>query len=125
MKVIIAGSRNLEVNFENLLVLHDIIKTVRDIHGEVSLVVSGGARGADTLGEVYASLNKIEYVQYKPDWGLYGKAAGPLRNAQMAKFADILILLWDGKSKGSSSMKSLASRNNLFIYEKIVEISAS
>lgn len=52
----------------------------------------------------------IPVVEFPADCKLHRKAAGPIRNEQMAQYADALILVWDGKSAGSSSMLGLARR---------------
>lgn len=67
----------------------------------VGCVVTGGARGIDTLAEHWAKANKIEWVCYLPQWDLLGKRAGMIRNKEMVDFCDILISFWDGKSSGT------------------------
>lgn len=64
------------------------------------VIVSGTARGADTLGERYAHERGYAVEQYPADWEQHGKAAGPVRNKQMADVADALIVFWDGLSVG-------------------------
>jgi hypothetical protein len=68
-------------------------------------VVCGKADGVDTAGEQYADYYGISVKYFPADWSTYGKAAGPCRNAQMAKYGDALLLVWDGKSRGSLNMK--------------------
>lgn len=97
MKVIIAGSRDLE-DYELL------VKTIKDSGFEITEVVSGCARGIDRLGERYAEENDIPLKLYQARWDMYGRAAGPIRNKEMASYADALIVLWDGKSKGTAHM---------------------
>lgn len=91
-----------------------------------SLVISGGASGVDAMGERWAHLNKIEVRRFPADWDRYGRSAGPKRNRAMAEFAESngksggLILVWDGRSRGSASMRKEALRAGLYIHEKIV-----
>ena len=85
----------------------------------ISEIVSGGCRGIDLAGEQFASDYDIPVKRFLPDWSI-GKAAGPIRNKQMAEHSDALILVWDGRSKGSASMKKLAEQNGLKIYEYLV-----
>ena len=101
-KIIIAGSRGFD-NYSYLkrrmnLLLHEKTKTHEII------IVSGGAKGADSLGEKYARLKGYEVERFIPDWGKYGKPAGPIRNSEMAKYADAAVVFWDGKSTGSNDM---------------------
>jgi len=83
-------------------------------------IVSGRARGIDILGERYAKENNLKLKLFPADWDQYGKRAGYLRNKQMAEYADALILIWDGKSRGSQMMLELAKQYKLKIYEKII-----
>ena len=67
----------------------------------IGCIVTGGARGIDTLAEYWAKANKIEWVCYLPQWQIYGKRAGLVRNEEMVQFCDIVIAFWDGKSNGT------------------------
>jgi hypothetical protein len=110
MKIIIAGSRHF--NDYNLL------KTKCDYflkNTHCVEIVSGAAAGADALGEKYAAENGFALKLFPADWGKYSKAAGVIRNREMAKYADALILFWDGQSTGSQNMLHLANKNNLKI----------
>ena len=70
----------------------------------ISKIISGGARGADSLGEKYAVEKGIPIERFIPDWDGDGKKAGMLRNLDMADCATHLIAFWDGKSKGTLHM---------------------
>lgn len=96
MKVIIAGTRT----FSN----YDLLKKILSKFSTITEVVSGGASGADFLGEKWAYENSLPIKKFLADWKLYGKKAGPIRNSLMAKYADCLIIFWDGKSRGSLNM---------------------
>src|SRR6185369_18019492 len=97
MKVIIAGSRDI--------VKQELIKAAVELSGfNIDTVVSGGARGVDTLGERWASANRKGVAQFIPNWDKYGKGAGMVRNGLMAEFADALIAIWDGESRGTKNM---------------------
>jgi hypothetical protein len=71
-------------------------------------IVSGKAKGADTLGEQYAKANGFSIKEFPADWNL-GKSAGYLRNKEMAEYAHACICFWDGKSKGTKHMIDLAT----------------
>jgi hypothetical protein len=87
-------------------------------HFEIGIieVVSGAARGADIAGERWAEERDIPVKQFKADWDKHGKAAGPIRNAQMADYADCLVAVWDGQSKGTRSMIEYAVQRGLLVY---------
>lgn len=84
-------------------------------------IVSGGAIGADRLGEMYAKECDYNLKIFKANWDEHGKAAGPIRNKEMAEYSDMLIAFWDGKSKGTKNMIDTALKHKLevhvFIYQ--------
>lgn len=99
MKVICAGDRNY-ADYER-------VKTVLDrLHALLTIteIVSGGATGADALGEKWAEENGIDVRKFPAEWNLYGRAAGPLRNKEMAEYADFLVAFLKPGSKGTASM---------------------
>ena len=106
MKTIIAGSRTIT----DYSLLMDVLDSVT---WEITEVISGGARGVDRLGEQYANKNNIPIKRFPAQWTKYGKRAGFLRNKEMAEYADALIAVWDGESKGTQHMLNLAKQNNL------------
>lgn len=99
MKVIIAGGRDFND--------YGLLKTKCDFflskYKQVE-IVSGKAKGADALGELYADENRMNIHFFPANWDMYGNAAGPIRNEEMGKHADVLIAFWDGKSKGTKHM---------------------
>ena len=95
MKIAIIGSRNF-ADYELLK------KTLNEITG-ITKVISGGAKGADSLAEQWAKENEIETVIYKPDWAKYGRGAGVVRNRLIIEDCDLCIAFWDGESKGTKS----------------------
>lgn len=100
MKTIIAGGRD----FKDYNLLKKQVDYYRLHKNEITEVVSGGAAGADSLGEMYAIENNISIKVFNADWNKHGRAAGPMRNKQMADYADVLIAVWDGQSKGTKNM---------------------
>lgn len=116
MKLIIAGSRNMYVPEEFLCYL---IYNVLNINPKE--IVSGVAQGIDTCGEDFAAWNNTKLKQFPANWNEHGKAAGPIRNQQMAEYADALLLIWDGESKGSADMLARMKVLNKPIYEIIIK----
>jgi hypothetical protein len=92
MKVGVIGSRNFN-DYE--LVKETLTKL------DITLLISGGAKGADSLGERYASENNITTLIFKPDWVKHGKGAGMIRNTDIVKNSDIVVAFWNGESKGT------------------------
>jgi hypothetical protein len=67
-------------------------------------IVCGGARGADSLGEKWGIANGVPIKYFFPKWEEFGKAAGHIRNAEMAEYGDFLVAFWDGQSRGTANM---------------------
>lgn len=116
MKVIIAGSRGLDkIEF----VREAVTKSRYDIHQ----VVSGGARGVDQVGEQWARENNIPIIQFIPTWtdkdGKVDKSAGFRRNMEMGIYADALIAVWDGSSRGTQHMIRFMQSLNKPLYTQI------
>lgn len=104
-RVIVAGGRDFQ-DYE--LLKEQINKTIAYFKLSQIEIVSGGCRGADILGEKYASENGYPVKRFIAQWDKYGKAAGAIRNKEMAEYVSAsdgcLIAFWDGKSKGTKNM---------------------
>lgn len=101
MRVCIVGSRN----FESYPILEHIVSTYFiEKRINVTEIVSGGARGADSLAEKFAFQYKIPFNLFVAQWEELGKSASVMRNKEMAKYSDIFIIFWDGFSKGTNNM---------------------
>ncbi|MBV5330762.1 MAG: DUF2493 domain-containing protein [Chlorobium sp.] len=103
MKTAVVGSRN----FQDFALLKQILEEY-----EISVIVSGGAKGADALGEKYAHENQIPTMIFKPDWKRLGRGAGPARNKTIVENAEFIIAFWDGISKGTKSSINIAKKLN-------------
>ena len=113
MRVIIAGGRNYN-DYDTLL------EAVSESRFQIDAVISGGATGVDALGERFAKERNLPLEIFLPDWNKHGKAAGPIRNKEMAMNADGLIALWDGQSRGTKNMIDIAQKIGLYVYVKRV-----
>ena len=96
-RVMIAGSRTFD-DFELLAATLDRVLAGK----ENVVIVSGGAKGADQLGERYAKERGLTVEQHLPDWKKHGKGAGMVRNGVMVDVADHAVFFWDGESKGTA-----------------------
>jgi len=112
-RVIIAGGRDFD-NFRFLC------KTCMHMlqNKENVTVVSGCSEGADKFGEKFAKFIGYEIKEFPANWNEFGKAAGPIRNRQMAEYADALIAFWDGESTGTAYMIEEAEKRNLKVIVK-------
>lgn len=112
IKVIIAGGREFK-DYRLLKQSCDYYFHRAKDEGIDIEIVSGKARGADTLGEQYAKENGYDIKPFPADWNQHGYAAGPIRNGEMARYATHLIAFWDGKSTGTANMIDQARKNGL------------
>ncbi len=100
MKLLIAGSRNIKDFDLSPYIPHD-----------VELIISGSADGVDTLAENYADKHKISKLILRPDYSRYKRAAPLKRNEEMVDIADFLLVIWDGRSKGTSHTVHYTQKN--------------
>jgi len=108
VKYILAGGRNYALSNEDT-------DRLGGIKGEMTEVVTGGAKGADSDGEVWAELERIPVRRFPADWTKYGRAAGIVRNREMVEYADAAVVFPGGR--GTESLYELARKANLVIYD--------
>ena len=118
LKVAVVGSRI----FNDRKRLYDVLDKN---HHRIDMVISGGAKGADSLGREYAESRGLPCLIYYPRWysldGEYDKAAGFKRNFLIIKACDVVLAFWDGKSKGTAHSldlaKELDKKVKIFLFE--------
>jgi predicted Rossmann fold nucleotide-binding protein DprA/Smf involved in DNA uptake len=94
MKLAIIGSRSFDD--------YDLLsRMVSANYPQVTMIISGGARGADELARQFAFERGIEIREYLPEWKRHGRAAGQIRNRLIIDDADAVLAFWDGSSKGT------------------------
>lgn len=100
MRIAVIGSRTVrEIDFDR----------VGAVAGDV--IVSGGARGPDSLAAEEARRRGLEVVEYLPDYRRFGRAAPHVRNREIVENCDRLVAFWDGASRGTAETVRLARRN--------------
>lgn len=135
IKIIVAGPRD----YGDEKHVHSILNKEIPKHGnkEDITIISGMARGVDTIAYNWAKENGYKVDPHPANWDdlteqpscieingwgeYYNKCAGYNRNERMAKIGDILILIWDGKTSGSGNMRENAEKYGLKIIEFIIE----
>ena len=98
MKIAVVGSRDITIA--------DIGRYISD--GEE--IVSGGAIGVDTCAAEYAKQNGLKLTVFLPDYERYGRAAPIVRNKKIVDYADKIITIWNGSSKGTLSVIKYAEK---------------
>lgn len=107
MKLAIVGSRD----FTDYKILDDFIRSKFDL-SEIDTVVSGGAKGADALAERFAEEHNFKIDVKKAEWGKYGRAAGPIRNALIVEEADAVVAFPTVDSRGTKNSMEIARKKN-------------
>lgn len=118
MKLIIAGSRTF--NYINPSFLASVLSHIEIDINDLE-IVEGCARGVDWAAGSLAKEDNLKHKDFPADWTKYGKAAGHIRNAEMADYADALLIIWDGESKGSAGMKEQMLKRNKPVYEFVIK----
>jgi len=73
-------------------------------------VISGGAKGIDTIARLWAEKRGIKFTEFPADWQQFGKPAGMIRNKRMAEYATNFVGFWDGQSVGTKGMMDIIRR---------------
>lgn len=117
MKVIIAGGRDIA---DYRLVVEAMLNADLMVGIVPTEIVSGKARGVDTLGERWAKEHGCQVMPFPAKWrdrdGTYYPKAGCHRNGQMAEYADALVAVWDGQSTGTADMIKKAYKKGLLVW---------
>lgn len=110
MKIAIVGSRSLDVQLPEKL-----------IGTEMKQIISGGAKGIDRCARAYAKQHRIQILEILPEYELYGRSAPLKRNDWILTLSDMVLIFWDGKSRGSNYMiekcRKLQKPMKLFKFE--------
>ena len=97
--LIIAGSRGFS---------RDVVTDTLRLLANPSTVFSGACHGPDTWGAQWAASRGVQVREFPADWERLGPAAGPTRNAEMAKechrMRGSVLVFWDGFSRGTLSL---------------------
>ncbi len=118
MRVIIAGSRNVEITNEEL---ENIIK---DCNIDITILLNGKCpTGIDNIAYKWAKNNSVKIEEYEAEWNKYGKSAGPRRNRLMASNADCLIAIYKENllTPGTKNMIDEATKCNLKVFRYTIK----
>ena len=110
-KLLVSGSRTITDKHKVFQALDEMMSVM--LKGEDVTIIEGGAKGVDTLARLYAIERKIPYEEHPADWDKNGRAAGYIRNVEMVKEADVALILWDGKSKGTAHAMKICEKKGV------------
>lgn len=111
MRAAIVGSRGIT----DASALADLLEPYRD---QIAEVITGGAKGVDTLAESWAKQHGKRLTVIRPDYAQYKRAAPLIRNRQIVSEADEVFILWDGHSRGTANAKKEAERQGKPTHER-------
>ena len=115
-KVIVADGRDFADYAYLKEKLDEVFGSLWDINSHPIEIISGMAKGADTLGIRYAEEHKLTVVLYPANWKKYPRMAGILRNMNMLVTATHLVAFWDGKSHGTKHMIEIAKAKGIPVW---------
>ena len=120
MKFGIVGSRTIK----DRSIIPRAIEMIKESRSKfkITKIVSGGAIGVDTMAEKYADRNEIDKKIFEADWEKLGKKAGYIRNEEIVEYCDELLIIWDGKSKGTKHDIDLCKKHHKDYYLVMVKI---
>jgi len=99
LKVAVVGGRD----FENYPLMKktflELLKEV-EVSKEDVMIISGGAKGADSLAQRLAKELGLPILIFYPDWSK-GKRAGLERNTKIVKNSDVVLAFPTEKSRGT------------------------
>ncbi len=105
MKIAIVGSRSFT---DYALLVAEVERLEASLSTKITGIVSGGAKGIDTLAEAYAREHSIPMQIIRPDYATYGRRAPLVRNKEIVKAADVVLAIWDGQSPGTAHALKMA-----------------
>ena len=108
MKLAVVGCREF-VDFEKLSKILD----AEHAKTPISVVVSGGAKGADSMAEEWAKSRGLETLIFLPEWKKYGRAAAIARNRQIIDSSEKCIAFWNDACRGTRSSIELAKKKGI------------
>ena len=106
-KVVIGGCRD----YADYVFFKSRIDEIFSNKKDEIIIISGHCSGVDLMGERYATENGFQVEIFLPEWKKYGRAAGPIRNRKMVEYADLVIVFWDGISRGTKSLIKYAQNS--------------
>jgi hypothetical protein len=115
-RVIIAGGRDFDDYVYMSTKLNELFNDPNTFNNKAIKVISGMAKGADTLGIRYADEHKLTKILFPANWKEYPRIAGFLRNNDMLSVATHLIAFWDGKSNGTKHMIEIAQMKGIPVW---------
>lgn len=116
MRALICGGRDFD-DKEFVFLLLDKLNQQYNF----SLIITGGARGADFWAHMWASHNKKEVKIYEADWDKHGKSAGMIRNREMLRYAHPEVVIAFPGERGTADMVKISKKAGVEVVEVLEE----
>ena len=88
------------------------LKSVLDSISGISVIVSGGAPGTDTLVRKYAHQHNIKFLEFPPNYKKFGNEAKHIRDRLIVEHCDKVIAFWDGECEGTKYTMNYAKQKS-------------
>ena len=115
VRVALVGGRDVE-DFAFVLDRFEEVLLKEGLHKYQVEIVSGGAKGVDSIAKRIASLYGIAFKEFPAEWDRYGKKAGPIRNSKIVENADVVVAIPSPSSKGTWDTVRKAEKRGLKVY---------
>jgi len=115
MRILVCGGREYGQQVEEERRVFEVLDA-QYAQSPIELVIQGGARGADTMGRLWAEARSIDCLTVPAKWEIHGRAAGPMRNTRMLNYKPQLVIAFPG-GRGTADMVRKAKRANLLVME--------
>jgi len=109
--ILVCGGRD----YENWLAIKQALDAFHSQTLRISLLIEGGARGADLLAEKWAHERGIHTARVMALWGYYDQGAGPVRNRVMATLKPRYCIAFPGRN-GTADMIKVCGENDIPVW---------
>lgn len=121
MKWLVTGGRSIT----DVSLIEEHLDTMFKKYGKPEVLIHGDCSGVDKISGSWAEKNKITVKTFPAEWKRYGRAAGPIRNRQMADECskeDLCVSVWNGSSSGTKDMLGVCEKKGMKTEVKIVKV---
>lgn len=111
MRVLVCGGRD----FTDAAMVEQVLGYLHT-QRPITCVIHGDARGADTLGKLWALARGITPEPYPADWNKHGRSAGPIRNRWMLSASHPEYVVAFPGGKGTADMAQISKDAGLPVW---------
>jgi SLOG family YspA-like protein len=119
VRVLVCGPRDMT----DYWLVHEVLNGIHKAT-PITCIIEGGALGADRYAKRWATDRGVFYEEFSADWEKHGKAAGPMRNAQMIREGNpdrVVAFISQPPSRGTANMVQQAKKAELPVLEIVLD----